>query len=81
MTATAVQDRLHQYTQMFITRGADPALAMQEATKMLDRLVRREAYIQAYNDTFFLLAIVIGIRVFAVMSLKRKASQGESHAH
>ncbi len=81
MTATAVQDRLNQYTQLFINRGADSALAMQEATKMLDRLVRREAYIQAYNDAFFLLAIVIGVSVFAVMFLKRTASQGESHAH
>lgn len=80
MAVPQLQDRLNQYTQMFISRGADSVLALQEATKMVDNLVRREAYIQAYNDAFLLLSIVVMLSVFAVVFLK-KSSATESVAH
>lgn len=81
LAAPAVQERLNQYTQMFMSRGADPVLAAQEATKLLDRVVRRESYIQAYNDAFLLLAVVVVSSVIAVMFLKRTSGTGGAGAH
>lgn len=81
LAAPAVQERLNQYTQMFMSRGADPVLAAQEATKLLDRVVRRESYIQAYNDAFLLLAVVVVSSVIAVMFLKKTSGTGGAGAH
>ncbi|MBX3149793.1 multidrug efflux MFS transporter [Candidatus Obscuribacterales bacterium] len=81
MTSPVVQERLNQYTQMFITRGADSVLAAQEATKMLDRIVRRESYIQAYNDAFLLLSFVVIASVIAVIFLKKTSGAGNAAAH
>ncbi len=82
MAVPAVQERLNQLTQMFVSRGSDPVLAMQEATKMLDRIVRRESYIQAYNDAFLLLSAVVLASVIAVVFLKKTtSSSGGAGAH
>lgn len=81
MTVPAVQERLNQYTQMFITKGADQTLALQEATKLVDRIVRRESFIQAYNDAFLLLSVVVMLSVVAVVFLKKTASTGGAPAH
>jgi len=81
MAAPAVQERINAYTQMFITRGADPVLALQQATKMLDRIVRRESFIQAYNDAFLLLAIIVMTSVIAVVFLKKATGTGDAVAH
>ena len=81
LTAPVVQERINQYTQMFINRGADPVLAAQEATKMLDRIVRRESYIQAYNDAFLLLSLVVIASVIAVAFLKKTSGTGGAGAH
>ncbi len=76
-----VQNRLNSLTQMFISKGADSTLALQEATKMLDRIVRRESFIQAYNDAFLLLSVVVMLSVVAVVFLKKTASTGGAGAH
>ncbi|MDZ4832840.1 MAG: MDR family MFS transporter [Candidatus Melainabacteria bacterium] len=81
MAAPAVQERINAYTQMFIIKGADQTLALQEATKMLDRIVRREAYIQAYNDAFLLLSGIVMLSVIAVIFLKKTSSKGDAVAH
>jgi DHA2 family multidrug resistance protein len=81
LTAPAVQERINQYTQLFISRGADPVLAGQEAIKMLDRVVRRESYVQAYNDAFLLLSVVVLLSVIAVLFLKKTSGTGGAGAH
>lgn len=81
MVSPVVQERLNQLTQMFTIKGADPTLALQEATKMLDRIVRRESYVQAYNDAFLMLSFVVLLSVIAVVFLKKTASTGDAVAH
>lgn len=57
--ASATQERLDVLTQSFIGKGFDPATAANMALKAVDGVVRREAYVMAYNDGFFLVAAVL----------------------
>lgn len=55
----AVQERLDQLTGYFLAHGGDPAAARQQAIAALDHIVRREAYVMAYTDSFFMLGCVL----------------------
>jgi DHA2 family multidrug resistance protein len=57
--ALATQDRLASMTQSFIGQGMDPSAAADTALKAIDGIVRREAYVMAYNDGFFLVGMVL----------------------
>jgi DHA2 family multidrug resistance protein len=57
--ALATQDRLNAMQQGFIGQGFDTATASDMALKAVDGIVRREAYVMAYNDGFFLVAVVL----------------------
>jgi len=54
-----VQERLEQLTGRFVAQGSDPVSAGQQAMVALDHLVRRESYVMAYNDCFFILGCVL----------------------
>jgi DHA2 family multidrug resistance protein len=61
LTAAATQARLDQLTQAFVSRGFDPATAANQAIAAIDRIVRRESFVMAYNDGFFIVgAILLG---------------------
>jgi DHA2 family multidrug resistance protein len=55
----ATSARLDQLTQGFIANGIDPARAADQALAMIDRIVRRESYVMAYNDGFMVMAGVL----------------------
>jgi DHA2 family multidrug resistance protein len=57
--AAATQERLAGLTQSFVGQGFDPTTAADMALKAVDGIVRREAYVMAYNDGFFLVAAVL----------------------
>ena len=57
--SAATQLRLDQLTQSFIGQGIDPAMAANQALATIDRIVRREAYVMAYNDGFYIMGIVL----------------------
>ncbi len=57
--AAATQERLAALTQSFIGKGYDATTAGDMALKAIDGIVRREAYVMAYNDGFFLVAMVL----------------------
>jgi DHA2 family multidrug resistance protein len=59
MMAAATQARLDQLTQAFIASGIDAATAANQAIKVIDRIVRREAYVMAYNDGFFIVGAIL----------------------
>jgi DHA2 family multidrug resistance protein len=61
MFASATQLRLDQLTQAFVARGIDPVTAANQAIGAIDRIVRRESFVMAYNDGFFIVgAILLG---------------------
>lgn len=55
----ATQERLGQLSGRFLSLGSDPVAAQQQAVVALDRIVRREAHVMAYADSFFLLGCVL----------------------
>jgi DHA2 family multidrug resistance protein len=77
--AAPVQERIEQFTQVFVARGIDPVTAGQQALAAIDRIVRREAYVMAYNDGFVIMAaILFGCIVALLFADRLKAPSGPS---
>jgi len=57
--APATQQRLDQLTQAFISNGIDPVAAANQALAVIDRIVRRESFVMAYNDGFVIMAVFL----------------------
>ncbi|OEZ58495.1 DHA2 family efflux MFS transporter permease subunit [Duganella sp. HH105] len=82
--AAATQERLAALTQSFMSKGFDATSASDMALKAVDGIVRREAYVMAYNDGFFLVAAVlfgcIGVLWFSD-KVKAPSAGGGGGAH
>ena len=75
----ATQQRLDQLTAAFVAGGTDPASAAMQALAVIDRIVRREAYVMAYNDGFVIMALFLFACVGALFFAdKVKAPSGPS---
>jgi DHA2 family multidrug resistance protein len=75
--AGATGQRLDQMTQSFVANGIDPVTAANQALAALDRIVRRESYIMAYNDGFVIMGLVlIGCIVVLWFASKVKSPSG-----
>jgi len=59
MYTAATQARLDQLTAAFVGAGIDPATAANQAIAAIDRIVRRESYVMAYNDGFWIIGCVL----------------------
>jgi DHA2 family multidrug resistance protein len=57
--APATQERIAAMTQTFISKGYDMAMAADQALKAIDSIVRRESYVMAYNDGFFIVSAIL----------------------
>jgi DHA2 family multidrug resistance protein len=78
----ATQERINQMTQYFVSRGADVSVAKDQAIKVIDNLVRREAYVMAFNDCFYFVGIALLLSGIAVLAFKKvKAGAGAGGAH
>ncbi len=67
------QQRIEQLTQFFTAKGSDPVTASQQAIAALDNLVRRQAYVMAYNDCFYCIGVILllsGCMVFFIRKVK-----------
>ncbi len=53
------QQRLDTMTQAFVGQGFDPVNAAGMALKAVDGIVRRESFVMAYNDGFFLVGCIL----------------------
>jgi DHA2 family multidrug resistance protein len=74
------QQRLDQLTQFFTSKGADLVQAKEQAIALLGNIVRREAFVMAFNDCFFAMGCVLLLSAFAVLLLKKsKATSGAVH--
>lgn len=75
------QDRINQYTQFFISKGADLVTAQNQAIATISNLVRREAYVLAFNDCFYLLGCALLLSGLAVLFFKKVKATGSVAAH
>jgi Major Facilitator Superfamily. len=80
--APATQERINQMTQFFVSRGADVSVAQDQAIKAIDNIVRREAYVMAFNDCFYFVGIALllsGIAILGFQNVKPGAGGGGAH--
>jgi DHA2 family multidrug resistance protein len=59
LASGATVARLDQLTQGFIAKGIDPVTAGNQAIEVIDRIVRRESYVMAYNDGFWIVGLIL----------------------
>jgi len=76
MYSAATQARLDQLTAAFIGNGIDPATAGQQAIAAIDRIVRRESFVMAYNDGFFIIGVTLIACIGAIWFADKVKSPG-----
>jgi DHA2 family multidrug resistance protein len=74
--------RLQQYTHNFIGHGMDPLTASRMALGALDGAIRKQAFLQAYGDCFFVIGATLFLAMVAVFGCKKViAAGGGAGAH
>lgn len=77
---SATQTKLDDFTGHFINLGADAVTANRQAMAAMANLVRREAFVMAYGDAFFIVgAIISAMGLFAWLC--RPVRGGSAVAH
>ncbi len=74
------QQRIEQMTQFFFSQSSELSTAHEQALKAIDNLVRREAYVMAYNDCFYFIGISLLLSSVTLLFCKKiKAGGGAAH--
>jgi len=79
--SSATAERVTALMQGFITRGAEAVTAGQQALGALAGIVRREAWVMAYRDCFFLLGALLLGTLLLVWICRRPVTGGPLTAH
>jgi DHA2 family multidrug resistance protein len=80
--SSATRLRLDELTRALIARGTEPVQAAEQALRVLDNLVRREAYVMAYNDCFYIIGTVLFACIVLIwFSDPLKTAGGGAGAH
>jgi DHA2 family multidrug resistance protein len=74
--ATRTQERLSLLTSAMQAHLADPAVAKARALAQLASQVRREAYVMAYADGFFLIGVGLVVSLGAIAILRKPQKAG-----
>jgi len=73
------RDRLQEFSQLFTNKVGYPNIAQFQATATVRDTVRREAYIMAYSDSFYVIGALVFLTGIAVLLfLKKTRKPGES---
>ncbi|HEX2365122.1 MAG TPA: DHA2 family efflux MFS transporter permease subunit [Bradyrhizobium sp.] len=78
-----VRNRIAEMTRYFLSHGvADPAAAHQQAIIALGKVVKRQALVLGFSDTFMVLGVVLLLSAAAILlTRKAKASAAGAGAH
>ncbi|WP_027232655.1 DHA2 family efflux MFS transporter permease subunit [Phyllobacterium sp. UNC302MFCol5.2] len=77
-----VHQRLDQLTGYFIAHGvSDHALAAQQAVVVLGRLVKRQALILGFGDTFAVIGVLLAIAAIALLFAEKPRGPAAAGAH
>ncbi len=70
--AEATRTRIEELTRYFLSHGvADPASATHKAVIAIGNVVRKQAFVMAFSDTFYLLGIALIVALVATLLLKK----------
>ncbi|BAY14330.1 EmrB/QacA family drug resistance transporter [Anabaenopsis circularis NIES-21] len=75
------QQRIDQMTQYFISRGADLSTAQNQAIASISNVVRREAFVMAFNDCFYFIGLALLVSGIAILFIKKVKATGGAVAH
>lgn len=75
------QQRINDLTNLFVSRGADAVTAKNQAIQAIYNTVHREAYVMAFNDCFYFIAIALLLSGIAIIFLKKVEPSGASVGH
>jgi DHA2 family multidrug resistance protein len=77
-----VRGRIAQLTNYFIAHGVpDPHAAREQAVIALGKIVKRQALVMGYSDTFAVIGVVLVLAAIAVMLTRRVKAAGGGAAH
>ncbi|MBZ9793308.1 DHA2 family efflux MFS transporter permease subunit [Rhizobium sp. 3T7] len=77
-----VRDRLSQTTNYFLAHGvSDPAVASKKAIVLLGQIVKRQALILGFSDTFAVIGVVLAIAALALLLTRKSQAGGGAGAH
>lgn len=77
----ATQQRIEQLTQYFISRGSDLVTAQNQAFQTISNIVRREAFVMAFNDCFYFVGLTLLLSGVAILFFKKVKATGGAAAH
>ncbi|MGJ4944174.1 MDR family MFS transporter [Bradyrhizobium sp. HKCCYLS1011] len=78
----ATRTRLDQLTQYFVAHGVpDRADASRRAFVAIGHIVQKQAFIQAFSDTFYLLGVALIVALVAALFLKKPGHVAAGEAH
>jgi DHA2 family multidrug resistance protein len=75
------QQRLAEATAHFASRGADLWTAGWQSIYSLDRVVRRESFVMAFNDCFYLIGMALVISGLVIPFFRRAKTTGSGPIH
>jgi DHA2 family multidrug resistance protein len=83
LTKEATRERLDELTKYFLAHGAgSQAEAWHQAVIAIGGVIRKQSYVLAFSDTFFLLGAALVVALVASLLLKKPGSlQGGGGAH
>ena len=64
--SSATQARVAALQQSLVSKGFDQVAALQQAYRTIQSVVRRDAFIMAFNDAFLVIAIVLLVAAIAI---------------
>ncbi len=70
------QVRIDHLTSTYMAKGIDAAAAYQQALATIDNIVRRESFVMAYNDSFFVLGSVLLFAIIFIWMADRVVAGG-----
>ena len=73
--------RVGMLQQYFLHEGFGPVTALKQAYSTIKSLVRRDAFIMAFNDAFFVIGIGLLVAAVAIWFCKRPSGQAAAAAH
>ncbi len=77
-----VRDRLSQTASYFMAHGvSDPVLASHKAIAAVGQVVRRQALILGFSDTFAVIGVVLAIAAVALLLTQKPGAGGGAGAH
>ena len=76
-----MQARLAELQRTFLSQGSDAVTAKQQALASIQSLVRRDAFIMAFNDAFFVVMITLLVAAAAIWLCKKPDETASAPAH